>query len=137
MTDEAVPESTVCTRSISAPHSQQRAFVLQPLWWAGFGGLLIGNVTDWVALAFAAASLITPVGATTIVANMWMSQWLLGETLTRRDVAGTCLIMVGVILVALFSSRAESCASVDTLLALYLEPGFLGLAAGGGNRAAG
>ena len=98
---------------------------MQPLWWLGFLGLLVGSLADWVALAFAASSLITPVGATTIVANLWMSQWVLGETLTRRDVAGTLLIISGVVLVAVFSSRKESCVNVDTLLQLYLQVPFL------------
>ncbi len=58
------------TRELCKPQQDQRTYVLQPLWSTGFLGVIVGAVADTLALGFAAASVVTPVGGFTIVANV-------------------------------------------------------------------
>jgi len=88
---------------------RQRAYVAQPIW---FGGLLLviaGSIGDFAALGFAAQSLITPVGGFTMVANVVFAHFWLREHLSRVDLLGTFLVIVGVVLIAAFASKEEAC----------------------------
>jgi hypothetical protein len=58
------------TRELKKPEHDQRPYVLQPFWSIGLLGIIIGAVADSLALGFAAASVVTPVGGFTIVANV-------------------------------------------------------------------
>jgi demethoxyubiquinone hydroxylase (CLK1/Coq7/Cat5 family) len=57
------------TRELLKPENEQRPYVLQPFWSIGLLGIIVGAVADSLALGFAAASVVTPVGGFTIVAN--------------------------------------------------------------------
>lgn len=42
---------------------KRRPYVKQPLWWAGLGLVIFGAIGDFVAFAFAPASVVTPIGS--------------------------------------------------------------------------
>jgi hypothetical protein len=100
--------------------------VCQPLWGAGLSLIFAGSLGDFAALGFAAQSLAVPVGALTLVANVFFAQYWLGESLGRRDICATLLVTLGVILTAVFGDKSVQCYSMDDLASLYLEPMFLG-----------
>lgn len=88
---------------------RQRAYVAQPVWLAGLLLVIGGSVGDFAALGFAAQSLITPVGGFTMVANVIFAHFWLGEHLSRLDLTGTAAVILGVVLIAAFASKKESC----------------------------
>lgn len=62
-----------------------------------------------------------PVGAFTLVCNVFLAHCWLKEKITKRDIVGTVLIVVGAILVAAFGSRGEKAYALDELIDLYLR----------------
>lgn len=43
------------------------SYLAQPLWWAGMISMLVGEVANFSAYAFAPAILVTPLGALSII----------------------------------------------------------------------
>jgi drug/metabolite transporter (DMT)-like permease len=104
----------------------------------GFIIYAIGNIGDFVALAFAAQSLVAPLGeiffllllllllltqyfltysfksilvhpgSVVLVVNAIMSPWILKEKITGRDIQAIMLIIVGDVLIVLYASHEET-----------------------------
>ena len=43
------------------------SYLLQPLWWSGLLTMIVGEVANFAAYAFAPAILVTPLGALSII----------------------------------------------------------------------
>ena len=54
----------------------------------GMGLLLVGELGNFAAYGFAGASVITPLGGVSVVANAFISSLMLGELMRFQDVAG-------------------------------------------------
>lgn len=113
-------------REMGKPHSQQRPYVLQPLWLVGLLGVVFGAIADFGALAFAAQSLLTPVGGFTVVANCWFARICLNERLSRKDAIATVLITIGIIMIATSGDKGDTCYTMEEMVELYGEPSFIG-----------
>ena len=89
------------------PISAQRPYTRQPGWALGLGMVILGSLCDFAALALAAQSIVAPIGSVTLVANMVFAQWWLKETLSRRDMIGTVLIIAGSVLTVAFGDHSD------------------------------
>ena len=89
------------------PTSEQRAYTRQPGWALGLGLVIGGSLCDFAALALAAQSIVAPIGSVTLVANMVFAQYWLKETLSRRDLIGTVLIILGSVLTVAFGDHSD------------------------------
>ncbi|GLE03301.1 hypothetical protein PINS_up012191 [Pythium insidiosum] len=63
--------------------SLKRAYARQPLWVLGLLLVIGGSAVDFVALGFLPQSVATPVGGSTMVANVVFASLLLKERFTR------------------------------------------------------
>lgn len=113
-------------REIKKPQRQQRPYALQPLWLVGFVGVVLGALGDFGSLAFAAQSLLIPLGGCTLIANIYFARICLGERMTRRDFISTLFILVGIIMIAVTGSKEEGTYTLAELITLYGEPSFIG-----------
>ncbi|KAI9984366.1 hypothetical protein PInf_005742 [Phytophthora infestans] len=102
----------------------KRGYFRQPLWVIGLFLVVGGSILDFVALGFMPQSLATPVGGSTMVANVAFASLLLKEKFTKSDAIGTALVLLGIIVVAIFAEKESACYTVDELIALYREPLF-------------
>ena len=64
-------------------------------WWCGFGLFVCGNGLDFVALSFAAQSVIAALGGVSLVSNAVLAPWFNGERMGAWDVGGTALVEIG------------------------------------------
>jgi len=119
-------------REMNKARSEQRPYVLQPLWLIGLLGVIFGAIADFGALAFAAQSLLTPVGGFTVVANCWFARICLGERMSRKDGIATLLITIGIIMIATSGDKGDTCYTLQQLVTLYGEPSFVGYIIGVG-----
>ena len=77
-------------REVARPAELRRSYPSQPLWLVGLTLVAVGSFGDFAALGFAAQSLVTPVGAVTMVdtpyatSNLPPSLPLLDPHLTPR-----------------------------------------------------
>lgn len=69
--------------------------------------IILGSFGDFAALAFAAQSIVAPLGALTLVSNVVLAPLLLGETISRADVVATAVIIAGSCLAVAFASHEE------------------------------
>ncbi|KAH7471057.1 hypothetical protein PRIC1_003133 [Phytophthora ramorum] len=105
--------------------SSKRGYFRQPLWVIGLLLVVGGSALDFVALGFLPQSLATPVGGSTMVANVVFASLFLKEKFTRSDAIGTALVLLGIIVVATFAEKESACYTVHELVALYREPLFV------------
>ena len=75
------------------------------------------------ALSFAPQSVVMPVGSFTLVANIFFAYKFFGETLSRQDVVGTAMIVLGAVGVAVaygvLGKIVEQDFNLDSLIGLY------------------
>ena len=68
----------------------------------------------------AAQSIVAPLGSLTLVANVMMAPWVLKETVSKRDVLSTLLIVAGCVLAVAFASHSSEGASVSNCVLMYV-----------------
>ena len=92
-------------RSPRSPSSSTAAvsYHRQALWRFGLSLVVLGSLSDFIALMFAAQSIIAPLGSLTLVWNTLLAPCLLHEQVTRSDLIATAAIVMG-------SSLSVACA---------------------------
>ncbi|ETV95550.1 hypothetical protein, variant [Aphanomyces invadans] len=101
------------------PEHERKPYNTQWRWWLGLFGIAVGSIADFAALTYAAQSIIAPVGAFTLVANIFFAHYWLRERLSHNDLFGTILICIGAVMVTVFGSHSSTSYSLDELLRLY------------------
>jgi len=97
----------------------------QRLWRIGICLVVLGSVFDFVALIFAAQSIVAPLGSLTLVSNTLLAPLLLGENIGPRDVAATAAIVIGSSLAVIFADHRDSVFPFDELLTFFSTPHFI------------
>ncbi|XP_052776292.1 NIPA-like protein 2 [Mya arenaria] len=82
-------------------------YTRNPLWWAGVSMMIIGEVGNFSAYGYAPASLVAPLGTTTVIANMFLAAIFLKEKIGPENLFGSALAVVGAILVVGFAPKKE------------------------------
>ena len=117
--DEAVTRS--CVARCCAP-SFRRPYILLWRWWIGMFGAIGGGLGDFAALALAPQSVCSPIGSTTLVANLFFATLWLKEKLRWIDLLGTTLVIAGAVLSVVFGSKTSRCYVEDELKASFQQP---------------
>lgn len=107
------------------PQQDQKLYYKQKLWILGFIIYAVGNIGDFVALGFAAQSLVAPLGSVVLVVNAVMSPCVLKEKISLRDLQAIVVIIVGDILIVLYASHEETSYSLSELIDFFLRPVFI------------
>ncbi|KAG8460510.1 hypothetical protein KFE25_013160 [Diacronema lutheri] len=94
------------------PRERRVAYTRMPLWWAGFLMTILGELGNFAAYGFAEASLVTPLGAVSVVANAFIAAIVLREGLRALDVCGCLLVVAGSVIIAMTASMHQE----------YLDP---------------
>ena len=77
------------------------------LWLIGFFIFVLGNGLSVIALAYAPASCVAPLGCLSIASNVISANMILGEKVYQRDYVSTTLITSGALAIVV-SSRTQS-----------------------------
>lgn len=64
------------------------------LWWAGLLSMGFGEALNFVAYAFAPATLVTPLGALSVIVTALLSQYFLAETLNVLGKVSYCCFLI-------------------------------------------
>ena len=111
------------------PEAERTTYTKMWRWWVGLFFVIFGSLGDFTSLSFAPQSVVMPVGSMTLVANLFFASMWLGETLTKKDVIGTFMIIIGASLVAVaygaLGSPNNKEYSLDELIQLYLRVSIL------------
>eukprot|EP00850_Spirogloea_muscicola_P021424 SM000249S08235 [mRNA] locus=s249:144070:146613:+ [translate_table: standard] len=101
------------------------SYLSEPLWWAGMLSMIMGEVANFAAYAFAPAILVTPLGALSIIISAVLAHIMLKEKLHWLGVLGCALCVVGSTIIVLHAPEEREITSVREVWLLALEPGFV------------
>ncbi|KAF9608511.1 hypothetical protein IFM89_009877 [Coptis chinensis] len=105
------------------------SYLYEPLWWAGMITMVVGEIANFAAYAFAPAILVTPLGALSIIirheSNAVLAHIILRERLHIFGVLGCVLCVVGSTTIVLHAPQEQMIESVAEVWDLATEPGFL------------
>ncbi|KAL0799536.1 hypothetical protein Bca101_054711 [Brassica carinata] len=94
-------------------------YLSEPWWWAGMITMIVGEVANFAAYAFAPAILVTPLGA------LMLAHFILKEKLHIFGVLGCVLCVVGSVTIVLHAPHEQEIESVKQVWKLAIEPSFL------------
>nr|CAB3461430.1 unnamed protein product [Digitaria exilis] len=101
------------------------SYLLEPLWWAGMITMIVGEVANFAAYAFAPAILVTPLGALSIIISAVLAHIMLREKLHIFGILGCILCVVGSTTIVLHAPPEGQIESVTEVWDLATEPAFL------------
>ncbi|CAI5721236.1 unnamed protein product [Hyaloperonospora brassicae] len=112
-------------REEEKPLFERQTYYTRPLWLTGLILVVLGAVGDFEALGFAPQALVAAVGGGfTVLANVFFAHLWLGQILTKTDVLGTLLIIIGVVLSTVANEPDEQL-SLGELEFQFYQLGFL------------
>eukprot|EP00795_Rhopilema_esculentum_P007921 gene7921-13811_t len=90
------------------PELPENAYLKSKTWWLGIILMIFGEIGNFSAYGFAPASLVAPLGTTTVIANAAIAVMYLKETIRYQDVLGISLAIVGGFLLINFSTKEDT-----------------------------
>ncbi|CAM8968963.1 unnamed protein product [Rhodiola kirilowii] len=105
------------------------SYLYEPLWWVGMITMIVGEVANFAAYAFAPALLVTPLGALSIIISAVLAHIILRERLHIFGILGCILCVVGSTTIVLHAPQEREIESVKEVWELATEPAFLFYAA--------
>lgn len=95
------------------------------LWWGGLLTMGAGEVCNFAAYMFAPATLVTPLGALSVLISAVLSSHFLGEVLNVVGKLGCLLCILGSVLLVIHAPQEQEVTSLQDMTSKLLEPGFL------------
>lgn len=99
------------------------AYLKTPLWWAGITSLVIGEVANFAAYAFAPAILVTPLGALSVLIGAVLGSYFLDEELGTLGKLGCAICLIGSVIIVLHAPPDKEIGTVDEILNYAIQPG--------------
>lgn len=100
-------------------------YLREPIWWAGLLSMVVGELANFAAYAFAPAVLVTPLGALSIIVSAVLAHIFLKEQLNIFGILGCVLCITGSITIVLHVPAEQPIESVAQVWNLAMQPGFL------------
>nr|CAD1821952.1 unnamed protein product [Ananas comosus var. bracteatus] len=101
------------------------SYLLEPLWWVGMITMIVGEVANFVAYAFAPAVLVTPLGALSIIVSAVLAHFILNERLQGLGVLGCVMCIAGSVVIVIHAPQERPITSVQEIWSLATQPAFL------------
>ena len=98
-------------------------YIKNPLWWTGMVMLVIGELFNFAAYAFAPAVLVTPLGALSVLTGTILGAYFLKERLGTLGKLGCALCIVSSVLIVANAPPDKDIQTVDGILDYALKPG--------------
>ncbi|KAF1942917.1 DUF803-domain-containing protein [Clathrospora elynae] len=100
-------------------------YLQNPVWWAGITTMVLGEIFNFAAYAFAPAILVTPLGALSVLIGAVLGSYFLDEQLGLLGKIGCAICLIGSVIIVLHAPPDKEVESVEEILRLALQPGFL------------
>nr|XP_033783077.1 magnesium transporter NIPA4 [Geotrypetes seraphini] len=95
------------------------------LWWAGLLTMGGGEAANFAAYAFAPATVVTPLGALSVLIGAVLSSYLLGERLNLLGKLGCMLSLLGSTVMVIHAPEEEEVTTLNEMYSKLKEPGFI------------
>ncbi|KAK2783827.1 hypothetical protein FQN52_009474 [Onygenales sp. PD_12] len=101
------------------------SYLKSPIWWGGIVTLVVGEIANFAAYAFAPAILVTPLGALSVLIGAVLGAYFLHERLGILGKLGCAMALLGSVIIVLHAPPDENIETVDEILEYAIQPGFL------------
>ncbi|KAK9274356.1 hypothetical protein L1049_019170 [Liquidambar formosana] len=101
------------------------SYLLEPLWWLGMITMIVGEVANFVAYAFAPAVLVTPLGALSIIISAVLAHFILKERLHKLGILGCVMCIAGSVIIVIHAPQERPITSVQEIWSMATQPAFL------------
>jgi len=105
--------------SQSESSMNRNAYYRKPIWVLGLSLVIFGSIADFVALGFAAQTIVAPLGSLTLVSNVVFAPYFSGESVSRSDIASTMTIVFGSAIAVAFATHEEEQLTFDELFRFF------------------
>lgn len=85
--------------------------------------VVVGEVCNFAAYAFAPAILVTPLGALSVLIGAVLGSYFLKEELGVLGRLGCAICLIGAVIIVLHAPPDEDIETIETILAYALRPG--------------
>ena len=99
------------------------AYLKSPTWWGGIITLVVGEVANFAAYAFAPAILVTPLGALSVLIGAVLGAYFLKEELGTLGKLGCAMCLIGSVIIVLHAPPDKEIESIEQILHFALQPG--------------
>ncbi|XP_063161084.1 magnesium transporter NIPA2 isoform X2 [Candoia aspera] len=101
------------------------AYLKEWLWWAGLLSMGAGEVANFAAYAFAPATLVTPLGALSVLVSAILSSYFLNEKLNLHGKIGCLLSILGSTVMVIHAPQEEEVETLNEISHKLGDPGFV------------
>ena len=98
-------------------------YLKSPIWWAGIITMVLGEVANFAAYAFAPAILVTPLGALSVLIGAVLGAYFLKEDLGTLGKLGCAMCLIGSVIIVLHAPPDKEIKRVDEILQYAIKPG--------------
>ncbi|XP_030638581.1 magnesium transporter NIPA4 [Chanos chanos] len=95
------------------------------LWWSGLLTMGAGEAANFAAYMFAPATVVTPLGALSVLISAVLSSYFLGETMNLLGKMGCVLCLLGSTIMVIHAPEEEEVTTLKEMTEKLLDPGFL------------
>ena len=99
------------------------AYLRTPLWWAGISSMVVGEIANFAAYAFAPAILVTPLGALSVLIGAVLGAYFLDEELGILGRLGCAICLIGSVVIVLHAPPDPEIDTVNKILDFAIKPG--------------
>jgi len=92
-----------------------RPYMQLPMWWLGMTLMTLGETGNFLAYAYAPATLVAPLGAVTVISNCILAHYVLKENINSRNVWGVVLAIVGAVFIVTYAPSSDQQLTMDLL----------------------
>ncbi|KAA8894629.1 DUF803 domain membrane protein [Sphaerosporella brunnea] len=101
------------------------SYLKNPVWWAGMVTMVLGEISNFAAYAFAPAILVTPLGALSVLVGAVLGTYFLKEELGTLGKLGCAICLIGSVIIVLHAPPDQEIDRIDEMLQYAIQPGFL------------
>ncbi|KAH8589998.1 magnesium transporter NIPA-domain-containing protein [Bisporella sp. PMI_857] len=101
------------------------SYLKNPIWWGGICSLIVGEIANFAAYAFAPAILVTPLGALSVLIGAVLGSYFLKERLGILGKLGCAICLIGSVIIVLHAPPDKDIETIDEILNYAIQPGFL------------
>ncbi|XP_054156961.1 magnesium transporter NIPA2-like [Oppia nitens] len=95
------------------------------VWWTGLLFMGTGELANFAAYAFAPASLVTPLGALSVLISTLLANRFLNEKLNLLSKLGCILCLLGSTIIVIHAPKEQPIDSLDQIGVMLIEPVFV------------
>nr|XP_013804888.1 PREDICTED: LOW QUALITY PROTEIN: magnesium transporter NIPA3 [Apteryx mantelli mantelli] len=118
----------LATKGVTRAGQGGYSYLKEWLWWAGLLSMGLGEAANFAAYAFAPATLVTPLGALSVLISAILSSYFLNEKLNIHGKLGCVLSILGSTVMVIHAPEEEEVTSLDEMEIKLQDPVFVAFA---------